>query len=284
MIRKFLALAGVAALSACGDGNPFGNPQDEENIDTSPGSVYLTEEGDFLTLNNITYDPETDTLVLNNIPFDDPENVYDRITTERFNNGFDAYRSNPGSATNELEYFAVFRRSDSGETQVAAAGTDTYIDFGYGGAGAQRLGARPNLPSTGIYSYNGEYAAVRTTLASGPGNQRVEYVTGDAALAVDFDDFDNTGAVGGVITNRTLYNTDGVEIGTLGGFISLQDTDIDFDNSAIISADATEVTNTGSITGKWTGVFAGPDGNEIAGILFVEGGDVRESGAFIAEQ
>lgn len=282
MIRNMTAVAGLAVLCACGDGNPFGTVQ-EAGGDVSTGSAYLTDQGTFLTLNNIAYDATSDTLSINNIPFDDPNNAYERITTEAFSNGFDAYTSAPTPGSNEFEYFAVFRRSDSGQTQVAAAGTDTYIDFGYGGAGAQRLGGQPTLPAAGIFSYNGEYAAVRTTL-SGGGGATVQYVTGDATLRVDFDDFDNTGAVGGSISNRTLYDTSGAAIGTLSGFISLQDTDIDFANAAIEPATATEVTATGSINGNWRGVFAGPAGNEVAGILFVEGGNVRESGAFIATQ
>lgn len=239
MKRIIIGLCAATAIAACGGTPPFG--AEEGDADTGAGSVYLTDNNDALTLNNVVYDEQSDTLTINNIPFDDPDNVYQRITTESFNNQFDAYQSAPTPGSNEFQYFAVFRRSDSGQSQVTAAGTDTYIDFGYGGAGAQRLGNQPNLPSSGIYSYNGEYAAVRTSQSQGVGSDVVEYVTGDAVLRVDFDDFDETGAVGGSIGNRQLYNNAGVSMGALDGFISLQDTDIDFENGTIVSANAREI-------------------------------------------
>ncbi len=288
-MKRTAAICALAlGVAACGDGNPFTDEEEQEGVpDAETRSAFLTDEGTFLTLNNIVYDPATDTLTLNNIPFDDPQNAYQRIQTEAFANGFDAYQSEPAAGTNELQYFAIFRRSDTGNSQVAAVGTTAYVDFGYGGAGAQRLGADPTLPTSGIYSYNGEYGAVRTTLGVGPGGQNgLEYVTGEAALRVDFDDFDGTGAVGGSVDNRILYDQTGAQVGTLDGFISLQDTDIDFVNGKIEVANATEFDGAGDQTnsGNWEGVFAGPNGEEIAGILVIEGSDVREVGGFVANQ
>jgi len=282
MIRPFIAMTVAVWLSGCGDGNPFTDTE-EDAPDVDPGNVYLDDPDARLVVNNIGYDATTDQVIINNIPFDDANNRYDRITTEAFNNSFDAYESSPTPGSNELQYFAVFRQT--GNSQVAAAGTNRYIDFGYGGAGAQRLSGRPLLPSTGIYSYNGEYAAVRTTLAPDTGNT-LEYVTGSVALSVDFDDFDETGAVGGVISNRTLYDTTGAPLGTLAGFISLQDTDIDFTNQTIQQAEATAVDGTGAVvgTGDWSGIFAGPNGEEIAGIVFVDSATVREVGGLIANR
>ncbi|APE42917.1 hypothetical protein BOO69_05375 [Sulfitobacter alexandrii] len=288
-----MGLALGIGLAGCGGTPPFGGDAvDEGGADGASGSVYLDEQGQFLTLNNIAYDAATDTLTLNNIPFDDPQNAYQRIPTEQFSNGFDAYQSAPAPGSNEVQYFAVFRRSDSGASQVAAVGTPAYIQFGYGGAGAQRLGGAPNLPATGIYSYSGEYAGVRTNLNAGPSGENViTYVTGEVELAVDFDDFDDTGTVGGFVTNRALYNDAGQPIGALDGFISLQDSTIDFTNATIGTGDASEVVGGQVIrSGNWEGVLAGPNGSEIAGILFVEGSPgnnnngIRETGGFIAEQ
>lgn len=284
MTRIWMGLALGLGVSACGGTAPFGD-DDDDDTSTGSDSVYFTDQNELMTLNNITYDPDSDTLTLNNIPFDDPDNVYERIQSEKFSNSFDAYESVPTSGTNEVEYFAVFRRSDSGQSQVAAAGTNSYVNFGYGGAGAQRLGNQPNLPSSGIYSYNGEYAAVRTTRDGV--NNGVTFVTGDANLRVDFDDFDVGGAAGGSISNRQVYNTNGQSVGALDGYISLTDTTIDFENSSIATSTATEFDGTGDATGaggNWQGVFAGPGGSEIAGIVFVEGSEVREVGGFIATQ
>lgn len=282
MIRNYLAMTVAVCLVGCGDGNPF-TDADDDAPDEDPGSVYFDNQSERLVVNNIGYDPATDQVIINNIPFDDPLNRYDRITTEAFTNSFDAYESNPAAGTNEIQYFAVFRRTTN--SRVAAAGTDRYIDFGYAGAGAQRLSGLPTLPSTGIYSYNGEYAAVRTTLDPGLGN-RVEYVTGDVTMRVDFDDFDGTGAAGATVQNRTLYDTTGAPLGPLAGFISLQDTDIDFVNRILVEADATEFDGTGTevATGNWNGVFAGPNGAEIAGIVFVKGTTTQEVGGLIVNR
>jgi hypothetical protein len=289
-----MGLALGIGLAGCGGTPPFGGDAvDDGGADDGVGNVYLDEQGEFLTLNNIAYDPDSDTLTLNNIPFDDPDNAYERIRTEKFTNGFDAYQSAPALGTNEIQYFAVFRRSDSGLTQVAAAGTTAYIEFGYGGAGAQRLGGgTPTLPNNGIYSYSGEYAGVRTNLNAGPsGENVVTYVTGDVELAVDFDDFDDTGTIGGFVTNRALYNDAGQPIGALDGFISLQDSTIDFTTATVVTANASEVVGGDVVrSGNWEGVLAGPGGSEVAGILFVEGATgnnnngIREVGGFIAER
>jgi hypothetical protein len=282
MMRTYLAMSVAVCLAGCGDGNPFTDTQ-EDAPDIAPSSVYFDDQGARLVVNNIGYDPETDQVIINNIPFDDPQNRYDRIGTEAFTNSFDAYESNPAPGTNEIQYFAVFRRT--GNSQVAAAGTNRYIDFGYAGAGAQRLSGLPTLPTTGIYSYNGEYAAVRTTLDPVGGNT-IGYVTGDVAMQVDFDDFDGSGAVGAVVSNRTVYDTTGAPIGPLAGFISLQDTDIDFVDRTIVEADATEIDGSGTqvATGNWSGVFAGPNGEEIAGIVFVNGATTQEVGGLIANR
>jgi hypothetical protein len=287
MTRLWMGLTLGIGLAACGGTPPFGGDATEPGGSTAAGAVFLTDESEDLTLNNVSYNAATDTLTLNNIPFDDPNNAYERIATEAFTNGFDAYQSAPAAGSQELQYFAVFRRSDSGRTQVAAAGTGTYISFGFGGAGAQRLSVNPSLPNTGIYTYAGEYAGVRTTIVPGAPSNTVEYVTGDADLAADFNDFDVVGnvgnAVGGTIENRQVYDTDGVLIGALAGYLTLANGSIDRSTGTILSSTVSEVVG-GTIvrSGNWNGVLAGPGGTEIAGVLFVEGDDIRETGGFIS--
>ena len=280
MNRIILSATLAVSVAACGGTPPFGLL--EPNADTNVNNAYLTEDNAFLTLNNVSYDANSDTLQINNIPFDDPVNNYEKITTENFANGFDAYTSAPAPGSNEIEYFAVFRRSNSGQSQVSGVGTDGYVDFGYGGGAAQRLGNRPNLPRQGIYSYNGEYAAVRTNRTQGQSGTQL--VTGVAEFSADFGDFDDVGAVGGVIFNRQIYDTTGAPIQALDGFISLTDASIDFANSSIMGATANEIVN-GNTTasGTWRGIFAGPGGREIAGVLFVEGSNIREVGGLIVD-
>lgn len=294
-MKRTAAICALALVVAACDGNPFDDDEVDDGTETDPdtnaGSVYLDQD-DNLVVNNIAYDEDRDVLMINNIPFDDPNNEYIRVTTEAFVNGFDAYQSDPAPGTAEMQYFAIFRRSDSGESQVAASTSAEYIGVGFGGGGAQRRGDDPTLPTSGLYTYNGEYGAVRTVLNAIGNGDRVEYITGDAQLAADFGDFDDIGAVNGRITNRNLYDDTGALIGSIEGGISLANGEIDTSNGTISSSTTVALANDGSTTGtgEWQGVFAGPNGEEIAGILFVDGthentGEtVREIGGFVATQ
>lgn len=289
-MKRTAAICALAlGVAACG-GNPFDDDEDGEGDgDARAGSVFL-DQNDQLVVNNVEYDEKRDVLIINNIPFDDPDNEYVRVQGDQFTNGFAAYQSDPERGSAELQYFAIFRRSDSGHSQVAAATSAEYIGFGFGGGGAQRLGRDPSLPASGLYTYNGEYGAVRTVLNPVGNGDRVEYVTGDVEMAADFGDFDDVGAVNGIINNRNLYDQNGALIGAIAGGISLANGEIDFDNGTIGESTAVLVDGSGTVTGtgNWEGVFAGPNGEEIAGILFVDGThettgeDVREIGGIIA--
>lgn len=288
------------AMAGCGDGVPFNGPETEGPGDTTPGSVYLSEDDTDLTANNISYDPVKDELTINNIPFDDPNNTYVNIPSPNFSTGFRAYQSDPEAGSQEFQYFAVFQRSESGLSQVAATQSNEYIEFGFGGAGAQRIAGSTTLPSSGIYSYTGDYAAVRVVRTEDANDVAVEelyLVKGGMEMTADFGDFDAvddvSGAVGGVVRNRTIYDRSGQLLGNLDGIISFANSEINLSDGTIASSDAvelqggTQTLNDGyqggevTATGKWRGVFAGPGGEEIAGIVFVQGGEVREIGGVI---
>ncbi|WGW05434.1 hypothetical protein [Tropicibacter oceani] len=333
-----LALASVLAACTGGNPNDSGNDDgigtgtqplvdeevpdnvDEEgSTDNSGPDVYGTEANDLLTMNDVEFDTATGELVLNNMPFDGDDNLYARdatVSTSFRNAGssFDAYRNVGGSN----RYYAVFRQTDSGYSRVTAAGTDNYVTFGFGGVAAQRLkgnGALPNADQS--YIFDGEYAAVRTIIDPDTGSE-MQYVAGTVRIRVDVEDFDTTGAVEGYIADRTFFDNNGVLIDDLNGtgeFITLSTAEINFDNWTIGSSDAsvvggpqptTDPNNLGglgggttTVAGTWEGLFAGPNGEEVAGIVVMEGsgaigidettGDyvfvqVREVGGFVAER
>ena len=298
MTRQFLTLSLVALLAACGDGQPFdfgtGAEGESEDADTSESNFYADELNEDLTMNALIYnegdpaDPSDDTLTVNNLPFDgsDIDNgAYDK--TGATAGAYDVYESIGAGEDGDRTYFAVFRRTSN--SQVAAVGTGDYVGFGFGGATAQRIG-NTNLPSEGEYTYTGEYAAVRVTTQDG-GTDDVEFVSGDVTMNVDIADFDNTGAVEGIVNNRILYDNTGTQIGTVDGYISMATAEIDFDNNATLSSTATAFENGEEIaTGNWQSVFTGPDGEEIAGFLVLEGtetsdaesDEMRETGVFVA--
>ncbi len=332
MYRTIAALALASALAACegtslSDGSATGIGTGAQPLiaepeptttgdgttttgDPDPDNLYASElknAKDDLTVDKMTFDPTTGELVFNNLPFDSNktatgENVYTRnaaVSASLAATGFDAYRNAGGTAAGS-QYFAVFRRSASGNSQVGTVGSDRYLSFGFGGAVAQRLNGAGALPAVNdTYVFNGEYAAVRTVVDDTTGT-RMEYVAGTTIIDVDIQDFDVSGAVEGLIVNRTFFDANGVQLAALNNadFISLATAEINFDNWTISSSDATVVRQGESAqTGSWSGLFSGPDGKEVVGIVVVEGegpvgidpatGDfilqsTRETGGFIA--
>lgn len=289
MIRSVMCMTALVSLAACGSGtNPFATATD--GSDTSTGNVYASDTSLFLVMNNFSYDATNDQVSVSNVPNDASNNVYTLISGHALDHGFAAYESNPATTDGPLHYFAVFRRSDSKNSQVLAVGTGNYADYGYGGTGAQRLGDDPNLPNVGTYTYTGDYAAVKVNATTGLGSGDVNLVTGDATLLIDFGD-SGTGTVVGSINNRKIYSNSGALIGNLSDSISFTTADIDRTNGTTKSGTATGVNSDATTwgTGTWQSTFAGPGGSEVAGIVILEGTDqissdkIREVGGFIAD-
>lgn len=334
MYRNFIALTAVGVLAACASGSSDGSgigsgtqpltseeqpgglgsgaqplqpePDEVPQEPTTPVAVdspdiFGSAINEDLTLNAVDYDPDTDELVLNNLPFDG-DNAYTRnaAVTAAVGSGFGHYE-NVGGTSN---YYAVFRRSGSGYSQVGTVGTDRYVSFGFGGVAAQRLDGEGALPAgNSQYLFTGEYAAVRTIIDPDSGSQ-VQYVAGTARIDVDIEDFDTTGAVEGVIVDRTFFDNNGVQLTDLDNvdFISMATAELNFDNWTIASSTATAYNRAdgeAGASGSWQGLFAGPNGEEVAGIVVVSGtgpigidpdtGDfeevqVRETGGFIANR
>ncbi|SNS14987.1 hypothetical protein [Antarctobacter heliothermus] len=333
MYRTIVALALASALAACdpaslssGGGSGIGTGAQpliaepeavdgggavDPDADPDPDNLYTSELKNAsadLTVNEMTFDPATGELVFNNLPFDSNqavagENVYTRdpgVSAALAGRGFDAYR-NAAGPNGGSQYFAVFRRSPTGFSQVGAVGSDRYLSFGFGGAAAQRLDGKGALPDTNdSYVFTGEYAAVRTVVDDTTGT-RMEYVSGVSLIDVDIQDFDVSGAVEGLIVSREFFDVNGVNIADLSraDFLSLSTAQINFDTWTISSSDASAVRSDGEVTqtGSWSGLFAGPNGEEVVGVVVVEGQgpvgidpatgefitqDVREVGGFIA--
>lgn len=294
MIRAIAVIASLVSLAACGPTNPF-DESGAEAEDTSPNRLYATDLNEAMTMNALVYrdngtaDPTDDTLLVNNLPFDNSDVTGgDYTRAGALPNGFDRYESPVTGAAGERRYFAVFRRTAL--AQGAAVGTGDYVNFGFGGATAQRFG-KGGLPAPrpNSYTFTGDYAAVRITTLSGRTGD-VEFVTGDATLFVDILDFDVNGAVEGIVNNREYFDVNGNSLGSLGDYLSLATADIDFTNSAINASEAYGYEGTEQrMTGQWQGIFAGPNGEEIAGIVVLEGNvtsaepddTVRETGTLI---
>ena len=180
----------------------------------SPSLVLATDANSDLTANDVDYDPTTGEVVINNVPFDGDDNIYTRnaLTTANIQaatgTNFEFMNNQAGFST----YYAVFRRAPNDFSQVGALGTDRYLSYGFGGAVAERLNGDGSLPNANeSYVFTGEYAAVRTIVDETTGNT-IQYVSGTSRIEVDIEDFDNIGAVEGIIANRRFFDNNGVEI------------------------------------------------------------------------
>ncbi|MBL4927284.1 hypothetical protein [Fuscibacter oryzae] len=288
MFVKRAMLVAAIGLTGCG-GNPFtGNP-DSGSGDNSGNAEYGTALNAALTMNSMAYDAGKDELVVNNIPFDGATAANGQAVYARQGGlgatGFGRYENVAG----DLNYYAVFRRSDSGAVEGGAFQTGDYVTPGTGGAAVRRTG-NVNLPSTGEYTFTGEYAAVRSFDASATAPVGVQYITGSSNLSLDFGDFDGVGAVIGTITGRNLYAEDGSLIGPMNDYVTFAAGEIDRANGKISGGTVVNRTVTTELgTGSWSAVIGGTNGTEIAGIIVFEGegagangNTMRETGILIA--
>lgn len=244
----YVALAALLALSACGSGgNPFDDTEETEDGDDtgdtgdaidsdrvvppgteSPSAAVgifrseATSTEDPYTGNgyaqSISYDSENDTFSVDGLGFDG-DNTYARSTPYGNLGPFAVYEgdqiyhdSYDDEVIAQFNHRAIYGVSDSGNTQFAIVRTGAYVGYGFGGFVYQRDN-EVTLPTTGQAQFTGKMAGLRDYNGAGG----LEYTTGDVEIAIDFDDFnDTTGtrgdAVRGYISNRQIYDLNGVEI------------------------------------------------------------------------
>ncbi|MBF54369.1 MAG: hypothetical protein CL813_15700, partial [Confluentimicrobium sp.] len=194
--------------------------------------------------------------------------------------GFNVYASQEGPETGQRRYFAVYRKDTY--VEAATVGTGDYFDFGFGGAQYSRTSDSVDLPiNSGEAVYNGRYGGTRVQMASG-GTEDITLVEGDATITVDFLDFENRRAVEGKIENRRYYSVNGDYEGVLPT-IFLDTTN--FGTDGFIEPGVATTYEGDSIepyeTGTYEGVFAGPNGEQITGVIIIEDTNVsREIGVF----
>lgn len=274
-MRAFMIAASVLALTACtattgggivdpGTGGGGGGGG------STTGACNTTTHVCSGEVNSVSYDAGTDTLTINNLVGVGGDNSYSRdAALDR--NGFQAYTNDDGFHA----YVALYQ--DTGTVHAGVVGTSDYEDYGYGGTVYGNTGTA-KLPTSGWAQYDGDYAAIRVYSDGSP----IRYADGDMTLLVDFNDFDLGGGVEGGITNRKEYDENGVYMGDLPdvGFVTAS-----INGDKITSTTAEEVPS--GMTGTMEGIFGGDSttGNgEVAGVVVMTGGNVKESGVFILTQ
>jgi hypothetical protein len=295
MTLRFVATSlMVLALAGCG-GNPFvpdDTPDEEaplggtgnaagsavtryEKLEEASGNGYVTkvdyDEGDPL-------DSTDDTFLVDNLAFDGQAYSQNAVGTGVMVNPDFAVYENPDLLTDPLSgatidsflHRAIYGQGES--TRFTIVRTGAYEGYGFGGFLFSRTGGMTfptDLGSSGVAIYTGGYAALRDFV----GQTGLEYATGSMEIAIDFNDFNSGDAVAGQVTDRKIYDLNGVEV--------TQDV-----------IDALNTNNSSALTELPTLVFAvGPgvisDAGEVTGELrsttpTTDGPVVYESGNYYA--
>ena len=290
---KAVGILSIFALVACGGSgsNPVTGGDSDDGVVTDPGAdpnvsltdaAFLFDTSKNLVANSFVFTPGatpgTGTISINNLPFDGVSSqggAYNPRPGVVLPSGA-VYQNTPNNPA-EDQYYAVVLTSAPGGTGalVGAVATNRYVEFGYGGAYASRptgSGLPPTRPAT--YQYTGSYNGIRVIRqneAVGATNG-IQLTTGDAEVNIDLQDFDLTGAIRGQIINRQLFDLNGNPIGNLGR-VELVITDLDPATLQTTGGTTINVNSdsTAAQTGTWTGLVSGPNGEEVAGFLIVEG-------------
>ena len=235
-----LSAAALLLLAACGDGQPFVFPDEEETTEEDSGegpgdSIRRSEErdadgGGFVTA--VQYDAASDSFSVDNIPFDG-DRPYERQARFDSLNGFALYDSvgsfgddsvvldpETGARIRQFDYRAIYGESRDttrvdGQLQprsrFAIIRTGDYRSYGFGGFLYERNGG-VEIPKDGQAVFSGDYAGIRVF----DGGTGLEYSSGDVEIAVDFEDFTEDDGLRGVVYNRRIFNSAGRELAVLG--------------------------------------------------------------------
>lgn len=337
MIRKYLATAALGGLVACGGGdgsNPFDPDDTADNTDPDaeevlpidsdgtpvPGTANATPDDGIVRsepvtaegngfARNFSYDAENDVLTIDNLAFDgDTEGRSDYVRGKKVSDigPFQVYESTDPAIDlindrpiNQFAYRAIYGVSDSGNTKFSIVRTGSFIGYGFGGFIYQRDGG-VDVPTTGQGSYRGEYAGLRDF----EGRGGLEYTTADAAVEVDFEDFNNGDAVRAEFTNRRIFDIMGQDItqdvtaaynaenntniGSLPVFKFKVGPNAVNENGEIFGTGFSRIAGEDYESGTFYALMHGDNAEEMVGIVVVESDDprfdnvtVRETGGFI---
>ncbi|MCI2397875.1 hypothetical protein [Aliiroseovarius subalbicans] len=317
-MKRFFGIGLLAlGLVACGDTNPLTSPPPQENPDLPPGTLNPTSNSDVERYEarddngsgyaeSITYNAGADTFSVDNLPFD-ADNVYARDDVVPSLGPFRVYENAEvynddvtGTPINQLPHKALYGVSTNvngdGEpvTEFAIVRTGAYVGFGFGGFMYKRSDGVV-LPDQGEAGFTGAYAGIRDFQNQGG----LEYTTGDMDLAIDFSDFNSGDAVRGTVSNRAIFNVDGVDVtnsvtAALGVaslptlHLTVTADAIDANGEITGSASSAFVNLGGALEtyeeGSYYAVLAGSGADmEVAGIIVVTGEDPRADGVIFRE-
>ncbi|SES31512.1 hypothetical protein SAMN04490244_11059 [Tranquillimonas rosea] len=305
------------------DGDPTGDDTDDgDGIDSDgslpPGTPNPTPNDGIArsepvgegsgTATDVRYDSATDRFFVDGLAFD-TANAYTRGEAVGSLGPFAVYENNTplvdnfnGEPVGQFTHRAIYGVSTSGETEFAIVRTGAYAGYGFGGFVYERENG-VDIPTSGQGSYAGDYAGLRDF----DGRSGLEYVQADAAMQIDFEDFNDGGGVRAEIFNRRIFDLAGRDItadvvdglnaefdsniGTLPVIQFTISPGVQTANGELLGEAYTVIgTPDGAETeseGQFYAVMSGEDAREITGIVVLEGPDrfedvtYRETGGFI---
>ncbi|MFD2173706.1 hypothetical protein [Rhodobacter lacus] len=280
MIRQALPFVALLGLAAC-DGAAITGPAGGDDSSNTPSggvcdgtTIVCMDEA-----NSFTYDATKDEIHINNLPFD-LDGTYQKVDGLTVD-GQQVYRNADGARN----YYALYVQGSNPLTAASVAATDSYIDYGYSGTMFRGTGDI-DLPTDAQATYEGTYQGIRIYETGGAHG----FSSGTVKMVVDFEDFDNTGLISTSIGNRVAYDASGAAIGTLPGLVVGDTQHSDGVIQATPISEGYGDTATGA-SGTLAGIFGGENGDQVAGVLVLEGPDaldadvrVRETGAFVIDQ
>ena len=267
---------------------------------------------------SITYNAATNTFSVDNLGFDG-NNAYTQVTYAGTPLGtrlgqYRVYEAAPivndsltGLPIQQFQHRLLAGVSRTGNTEFALVRTGAYTGYGFGGFILKRNVA-VSLPTTGQAGYSGGYVGLRDFQGRGG----LEYTTGDMTMAIDFEDFNDGDAVQGRISNRRIYDMAGNDITQQVLDAWDNSTNTDFAQGSVLptlqfAVGPGAIDANGEIRGElasqvqladgslrpyeagsYYAIVAGPNADEVVGIIVVTSTDprspnvtARETGGFI---
>ncbi|MDG1353187.1 MAG: hypothetical protein P8P70_08490 [Sulfitobacter sp.] len=263
--------------------------------------------------NSVAYNSTDDTFTVNNLAFDGDSPYVRGTSVSSFHSGqnmgqFAVYEAEPqsndpvsGDPIDQFTYRAIYgvsrnRTGENNETpsaQFAIIRTGNYVQYGFGGFVYQRDDSVV-LPDSLQARYTGKSAGLRDFNNDGG----LQYTTGDVEIIIDSEDFDDGAGVDGTISNRRVYDLNGVDItSTVASGISTNLSEIpvaqlvigpgvlaesgDLIGEIRSSYRAEDGSTVAYEEGNYYAIVSGDGADEIVGIFVLETETARDTGGFI---
>ena len=271
MKRIFAATIALAALSACGDGNPFGAAAEDDEIESETPDQVRGNLSDF------SYNAAAETLTITGLLRDGDTNPVTFNRNAALDRGdYQAFTLQDDPLD---QHTTVFVRS-LGSVEGAVAATGGQFTYYTGGAEFRRSGGfDPVTPNEGadrgLVTYAGEYVGLANIdgpeddLLAIPANNPVTnasvlpstaaVVSGDIFINVEFD----RNSVAGEVFNRDVDTSAGADL-AVADLILVPTTlasDGTFTGNVELEGDRASL-------GQYSGVLGGTDSDALAGGLF----------------